>query len=86
MNATTGSASSTGAHPHPRPVVAPKVRVNHITAGQVHTDRTAEHYDQVGQDGAEVVGRPLAGYASRADLGVEGGGELPARFLATLPD
>lgn len=90
---------------------APKVRVNHITAGQVHTDRTAQYYDHVGQDGAEVVGRlrgtiafgrmarpddiasaclylasPLAGYVSGADLGVEGGGELPARFLATLPD
>ncbi|WP_028921856.1 SDR family oxidoreductase [Pseudonocardia acaciae] len=84
---------------------APKVRVNHISAGQVHTDQTDEYY---GPDGAEVVGRlrgtiasgrmadpediasaclylasPLAGYVSGADLGVEGGGELPARFLAT---
>ena len=81
---------------------APKVRVNHITAGPVMTPAAAQYY---GQDGGASVaatiamGRlaepsdiaaaclflasPLAAYVTGADLPVHGGGEIPARYLAT---
>lgn len=86
---------------------APKVRVNHVTCGQVRTERMADYYEGEHRSGADVLARldevipmgrmarpddvasaclylasPMAGYVSGADLGVEGGGELPARFLA----
>lgn len=86
---------------------APKVRVNHVTCGQVRTEQMEDYYDG-DESGAAVLARldevipmgrmarpediasaclylasPLAAYVSGADLGVEGGGEFPARFLAT---
>ncbi|RII17821.1 3-oxoacyl-[acyl-carrier-protein] reductase FabG [Streptomyces sp. YIM 130001] len=84
---------------------APKVRVNHITAGLIRTESAASVYGSA--DGAAVtqvipmerMGVPedvaraclyLAGdlsrYVNGADLAVHGGGEFPARFLATRAD
>ncbi|RFU87546.1 short chain dehydrogenase [Streptomyces triticagri] len=83
---------------------APRVRVNHITAGLIRTDSAAEVY---GPDGGAAVAAvvpmqrmavpedvaraclflagDLSGYVNGADLAVHGGGELPARFLASRP-
>jgi NAD(P)-dependent dehydrogenase (short-subunit alcohol dehydrogenase family) len=83
---------------------APKVRVNHITAGLIYTERAQEFY---GPGGGAAVARvipmgrlaqpsdiasaclylasPQAAYLTGADLPVHGGGEIPARYLATHP-
>ncbi|WP_329240447.1 SDR family oxidoreductase [Actinoallomurus sp. NBC_01490] len=74
---------------------APKVRVNHITAGPVRTGATG--YEGLG--GVIPMGRPadpqdvanaclylagdLASYVTGADLAVHGGGEVPARYVVT---
>jgi NAD(P)-dependent dehydrogenase (short-subunit alcohol dehydrogenase family) len=72
---------------------APRVRVNHITAGPVRTETTG--YEGLG--GVIPMGRPadprdvanaclylagdLASYVTGADLAVHGGGEVPARYV-----
>ena len=74
---------------------APKVRVNHVTAGPVRTE--AAGYPGIG--GVIPMGRPagprdvanaclylagdLASYMTGADLAVHGGGEVPARHVVT---
>ncbi|TCP45729.1 NAD(P)-dependent dehydrogenase (short-subunit alcohol dehydrogenase family) [Tamaricihabitans halophyticus] len=85
---------------------APKVRVNQVTVGLVHTELSQQNYgDADGQlrvaatipmarmaspedvaSACLLLTAPEAGYVSGAELLVDGGGEIPARYLAVNPE
>lgn len=84
---------------------SPRVRVNQVTVGLVHTELSAQTYgDQSAMEALAAVipmqrmaspddvasaclllGSSLASYVTGAELVVDGGGEVPARFIVSDP-
>lgn len=78
---------------------SPQVRVNHVTVGLIKTEASAAEYGAADLSSVIPMGRmatvdditsaclflasDLAGYVTGADLPVHGGGEIPARYMAS---